>query len=335
MQKRRTTSFSQINCFVLGVALCCGFLSPALAQKKRPVVAEPALEEITDSDDDDEQLSFEQKLIQSNISIAEWFDNAADDIDMFLVGRRLTDKKNETSFKIENSSEFVDGKSPNNSTGVGVNLRLPNLEEYFQLKFTTYDEQKERRASPTPYRRGARQNNYGATVGLFRKLGDVRSKFEPRIELQNPLKSSQSLTFDSTAEMKGYTINPKLEFYADSTKGVGMFQALNFGFPLNKRFSLSWINEGDYQDRIHLQKMNNGLALGEVISEKSAMTYGFMLTSLNQPVYHLASYSFYTTWNYLVYRKILAFDLTPHWDFDEEVGFRGIPGLVFNITVNF
>lgn len=286
--------------------------------------------------DESNEPTFEQRFIKSNIAVSNWFDGFAEGVDLFLVGKRITDRPNESSVKIENSTFFIDGRGLKNTSGLGVNLRLPNLEDYFQLKFTSYDEKSENRTGKNNYlRQTPRDINYGASVGVFRKLGNIRVAFQPRIELQDPLKVSHSITFESVADMKSFKVNPKFELFANPTKGTGMFQALNFNWSLTRIYSLTWINEGEYEEKLNKLTVNNGLSLGRVIDDRTALTYSLMVTSDNRPNYHLEGYSFAVSWNQLIYKKILDYEITPYLNFAREVGFRGVTGVVFTVNLNF
>lgn len=283
-----------------------------------------------------ENETVEQKFIDSNIAISNWLDGAAEGLDLFLVGKKLTDAKNETHVRVENSTYSMEGANLTNATSLNVNSRLPNLEEYWQLKFTTYDDAEESRSVKSGYlRQTPREQNYGATVGLFRKLGNVRTSFQPRIALQDPLKVSHSLRFESILDQYNYKINPKVEFYADADKGAGIYWNLNFNFELNPLWSLTLINEGNYEDKTHLYTAGNGFSFGHYLNEITTMGYSLIFTSINQPSYHLDNYSASVSWNQLIYKKILDYQIIPHLDFARAQSFKGNAGLIFNLNLNF
>jgi hypothetical protein len=280
--------------------------------------------------------TLEQTLIEKNIEISNWLDGVAEGLDLFLVGKKLTEEKNQTSIKLENSSYTRESENFKNTTNINVNLRLPNLEEYWQLKFTSYDEKEESRNVQSGYlRQTPRERNYGATIGLFRKLGNVRTSFQPRIGLQDPLKVSHSLRFESVAEVKDYKINPRLEFYADPDKGTGIYWSLNFGFTLSPAYSLTLINEANYEDKTHLYAANNGFSFGHSLSDTKAIAYNLIFNSNNLPSYHLDSYTVSVAYSQLVFKKILDIQIIPHVDFPKAENFRKNVGLVFNLNLNF
>jgi hypothetical protein len=286
----------------------------------------------------DEKISetFEEKFISKNRAFSLWFDSVADGLDLFLVGKRITKTKNDSYIRIENNTYSQSGLPTTNETSLLINPRLPNLEKYWNLKFTSYDEQENGRGTENDYlRQTPRERNYGASLGLFRKFGAVRTIFQPRIELKNPLAISHSLAFESVADFTTFQINPKLEFYASASKGTGIFQALNFNFSLNEIFTLTLINEGDYQDKLHNYSVTNGFSFGQYINADNALDYAWLFFSNNQDNYHLDGYSLSLSWYHLVYKKILDFRLTPHLDFGKDHEFRGSPGITFQITLNF
>lgn len=286
--------------------------------------------------DTPKEESLEQDFIDANIEIGEWFDDVAEGLDLFLVGRRLTRRANETYVKIENSTFLKDTRGPNNVTSLIANVRLPNFEKYWQLKFTSFDDTREQRSSRNNYIRNApREQNYGASVGLFRRLGNVRSSFQPRIDLQGSFKVSHSLGFESIAEYRRSRVNPKLELYATPDRGVGIYQALNFNYRLTRRFSITLINQGDYEEKLHRYSVTNGISVGHTLTDLKALSYNVFFLSNNRPNYHLQNYSFSITWSEVIYRKILDYQVTPHLDFDEENGFGGLAGITFDIALNF
>ena len=297
-----------------------------------------AIEDIEDWEEKvkENKKTTEQSLIDADIAISQWFDGVAEGLDIFLAGQKRTNKINKTRVAIENSTFSSEGGGIKNSTNLDVNLRLPNLEEYWQLKFTSYDENEEKRELPNRYlRKGPREKNYGASIGLFKKLGKVRTSFQPRIELRDPLKVSHLLRFESRAEFKKYQINPKLEFFASPDKGTGVFSGLNFNFNLNKTFSFAMINGVEYEDRQNKMSTSDGFVLGQRITNKSSMSYAIIFSCNNRPTYHLENYSLSAGWNHALYKNVLHYQLVPHWDFVKERSFKGIAGIVFNVSLIF
>lgn len=299
------------------------FAEPARATKKAtlPKAEEPTLE---------------AKLIQRNIQISQWFDGMAEGLDLFLVGRRMTQARNETKVVLENLTFSEEGRSPKNNFVLGVFPRFPNLEKYWALKFTSFDEREDRRRVNNAFvRQTNRRTNYGATAAWYRSFGKVRTSFEPRIELQDPLRISHSLSFESVAELRSVAVNPKIEFYASARRGPGVFQALNFNFSLSKQYLLTWVNEGDYQDTARLYSVNNGLILGHFISNRATLSYSMIVNSTNRPNYHIEGYTGSISYNELVYRRIFDYTITPYVTWVRSNDFKPQAGGILNLRVTF
>jgi hypothetical protein len=281
------------------------------------------------------EMSWKRRLILGNITISKWFDSVADGLDRYLVEKQRTARPNETSVNVENISSISTAENFANSTSLSVNLRLPNVEEYWHLKFTTYDDLEEKRSARRGILRNEpREKNYGATLGFFGRLGKVRTAFQPRLEFAGSLKIAHSLTFESVAETPTYQVNPRLEFYATPSKGAGSSQSFNVHFPFNKVYSLTLINQGDYQDRLHLYTTNNGLSLGQALTEKTGLGYGIIFDGSNQTNYHLTNYTVSVTYSELVFLKILDYQLSAYVGFPQP-SFAAIPGLTFTTNIMF
>ena len=312
---------------LLSLFICIIIGWPAYAQKKPVDTNEPIQEK---------EFDWEEKFIQSNRDISTWFDGVTEGIDLFLVGKRVTRAKNKSSIRIDNTTTVTESDNFNNTSSISIRPRLQNLEEFLQLKFTSYDEKEDGRGVESGYlRKTQRRKNYGATLGFFRKLGNVRTTFQPRIELQDPLKVSHSLGFESVGEIKNFQLNPKLEFFADADKGTGTFQAVNLHYAFDPVWGITFINEGEYQEKIHKLFVTNGLALSQEFSEKTAFTYSWIFNSHNRERYHLHEHIVSVTWHQNIYRNILDFQLQPFLGFAKDNRFKGKSGVIFNISLNF
>lgn len=279
---------------------------------------------------------WERRFIDSNIAVSEWFDGMAEGLDLFLVGQKITDRPNESQFKIENSTYSREGQAVRNVIGFGVNPRLPNLEEYWKLKFTSYDEREQRRGVRRGYLRQApEEENYGATVGLFRRLGSVRTAFQPRVEFTNSLKISHSLTFESVADLGTFELNPKLEFFADPDKGTGIFAAFNVHYELDMIYSLTLINDIEYQDFIRKLSVANGVSLGQIVDDRSGLDYSLIFYSHNRENYHWDGTTASVAWSQSVYHKVFDYQVITYLNFFREDAYRGRAGATLRLILQF
>lgn len=325
--------FAQTLLLVFLAANQAGAQTPTKKKLPPPKTPPPVKVESTKVE---EEWSLEKSFIESNIAISNWFDGVAEGLDLFLVGKKVTNRPNQTNVKIINHTVSTEGEDVVSGFGVSLNPRLPNLEEYWHLKFATYDEQEDKRNAKSTYLgQTPLKKNYGATVGVFRKLGSVRTAFQPRIELQDPLRVAHSITFESVAAMPTYEFNPKIEFYANPVTGVGTMQALNFNFQLSKVFSLTLVNQGDYSEKLRMYSVTNGFSIGQALTPNSALSYNVFVGSNNRPNYHLENYNLSVAYNEVIYKRILDYQITPNLDFQRANSFRSVAGVNLSITLNF
>lgn len=272
-------------------------------------------------------LTWEESLINDNRAISEWFDGMADGLDLFLAGSRYTKKQNDTRLTVE-TGFFASEKEPfSDGTSFNLNLRLPNLEEYWHLTFSTYDESQERSVTQTYLRQNARERDYGARLGFFKRFKNIRTAFQPRLGFAGRFQISHSLSFESVAEQpNGYRINPKLEFYADAGKGPGVFMAFNFNFKLSKSWDWTFINEGDYEDRVHFFRVTHGTSFGQRVADNKVLNYGIYFTLVNDPNYQLNEYQAQISFSHLIYKNMLSYELIPYVKFSNVYDYAGYGG---------
>lgn len=289
-----------------------------------------------EENDDDKELTTEERLIEKNIEISQWFDSVAEGLDLFLIGKKVTKRKNETKVVLSGAFFVKDREGTETSGELDVNLRLPNVEDYWQLKFTTYDANQERRViQKGSFRKTPREKNYGATLGLFRNLGKVRTSFQPRLALQGGFKVSHVLTFESVSDNEKYKFNPKLEFFANADEGPGVYLALNFNFQLDPIYSLTMINDADYKDKIHTLVVTNGVSLGQAITKKKSFSYSLFFESTNRDEYHLESYTASVAWKEIIYKNILNYSVGPFVSFAKLDSFTAASGFVASFELQF
>jgi hypothetical protein len=281
--------------------------------------------------------TLEELFIKGDITISEWFDAQAEGLDLFLVGKKVTNRKNKSSLKLEHTSASFEGMDVVHTAKLIAQVHLPNLEDYWQLKFSSFDEREERRGASKSYLQKERPSeNYGATVGLYRQLGSIRTAYQPRIEFGKKLEVSQSLSIDGPSpEIGSFFFHPKLEFYASPIKGTGVYTSLNLSRFLKENLSLTLINDADYLEKPHLLSVNNGFSFGQMLSESSSLNYNLIFNSINQPNYQLNGYFISISWQQILYKNILYYQFTPHLDFLKSFGFRASAGAFLIVTLVF
>jgi len=281
----------------------------------------------------------ERWIFGAHKKIAKYFDDVADSFDQFLIGKRLTKQPNGTRVEINGAVYFPEGSSAYTTTDINVNLRLPNFEKYWQLKFTNYDDQQSQRGVRRTYLRQGRsadeEKNYGASLGFFSQFDKVKVTFQPRINLGGGLHVAQSLVLQSSLDKETVKFKPKLEFFATPEKGTGIFGGFNNEIQLSETYSLSVVNEGEYQEQDNIFIATQGLSLGRNIDDISSISYGLFFISNNRPSYHLESFNISTGYHVIVYKDFIEVGASTGLDFQKGYGFKGVGLTAFSFSLIF
>lgn len=263
-------------------------------------------------------------------------DSVADWLDMLLARKRYTKKKNESSAKVSQLVTHTEGGNLKTSTDFSLNLRLPNLEKRWQVRFTSYDEQEEaRNIEQRKFQTVPRKTEYGAALGLFKKLGKVRVLFQPRLVLRDPLEMRYMLRFSSSAEQKPFSIHPRFELFADPKKGTGEYFGFDFVIDLAAKWELSFQSEEEYRERGNFFSTGHGFTLGYTIDDRSGVGLSSSVSSTNRPAFHLDSYKVGIPYGYELWKEKLRASLTPFLSFSKSDHFKGDAGATFSATLIF
>lgn len=287
--------------------------------------------------DDEAHGPWEEQMIDYNRYISKKIDWLADKIDLFLSRRRYTSQKNKTTATLRSFSSVQEGGEKDSSFNFDLNLRLPNLEERWQLTFTSYDPNEEERGIRSQRQRTqARETNYGAGLALLQELGDVKVTFRPRFELRDPLQSSYILRLESSSTIQPVRFDPKLELFADSQKGTGQFVALNVNFDLGHKFNLLQFNEEQYEDAGNIFTTTHGLSLSRGLRDRESLSLTQSFRSISQPhSFHLDDTTVSAGYSYEPYRQVLGYSLGPYWIFTKDQNFKGKVGFSGEIQLIF
>ena len=259
----------------------------------------------------------------------------AEQIDITLAGKRYTDHANDSRATLSQLVNWTEGGVVRTSTDFGVNLRLPNVEKHWQLRFSTYDEEKEERnLTQRRVRNAPREREYGTSLFFLRKLGDVKITFQPRLQLKNPLDMSYVLKFTSAAAQKRFRIEPKLELFADATKGTGEYFSLAFVYQLRKTLELAFESEEEYTAKDHSFTTRHGLTLDYAHSKRDGFGTAVVVSSANHN-FHLTNITYNVQWSHIFYKDLLVSGLSPYLAFDKSNRFKGKAGISFILTALF
>lgn len=282
------------------------------------------------------KTELQKTLLKDHNTLSSLFDDLAHRLDTLLVGKKLVRTRNETKVILENSNVLIEGVGVDTTNNVAVNLRLPNTEKYWQLKFTNYDQQTTNRGVRGAYlKQNAGQRNYGATVGFFRNFENVQFLFRPRILLQDPLNISHSMSLETALKNKYWDFSPKLELFASPDKGTGVFTSLNTGYQIDETYSVTFVNEAEYQERFHLFTVTQGIAFGQVLDDISSLSYNLFFISTNQPNYSLDNFNVSVAYNAIVYKDIIDMQFIPGITFSKLRRWHGVSSLAVNFNIYF
>lgn len=297
-------------------------------KKKRKKKEEPPKEE--------EQKTLAEKAIHTGNVIEKGVDKAAEKIDIALAGKKYTKKRNESRVNITELVTWREGGHVKNSADFGINLRLPNLEKKWQVRFTSYDEREEsRNLQQRRLRTQPRRRDYGAALLFFKRLGKVRTSFQPRLALKDPLEMSYVLRFESEAENKSTRLAPRFELFADPEKGTGEFLSLEFNHDLGKKWGLSLQAEEEYRERGNYFVSNNGITFEYQLTDNKGLGFSYLTGSNNKSRFHLESYSFSTAFVHEVVHERLKYFVTPFLAFTKPEHFKGDAGISLNTELSF
>ena len=81
--------------------------------------------------------TLEKRAIRASKRLSERVEKAAHSIDMAIAGKKYTKQKNDSQVTLSQLVSHTEGGVLKNSTDLGVNLRLPNVEKRWQLRFSS------------------------------------------------------------------------------------------------------------------------------------------------------------------------------------------------------
>lgn len=180
-----------------------------------------------------------------------------------------------------------------------------------------------------------RQRDYGAALMFFRRLGKVRTSFQPRLELKDPLEMSYLLRFESEADQKPYWLKPRFELFADPEKGTGEFLALEFRYEITDRWEFVSQNEEEYRERGNFFQTSHGLSVDYAIDDSKSVGQAVIFVSTNRPTFHLETFTVAPAFAHEIYRDRLRYIFTPFLTFVKAKHFKGDAGVSLNTELTF
>jgi hypothetical protein len=278
--------------------------------------------------------TLEQRAQEMTDAFARQIDNTAESIDIMLAGKKYTKKANTSNIRISQFVTHSEGGLTRLSTDFGLNLRLPNVERRWQLRFTSYNEEEENRdLTQQRVRTRPRERDYGAGLMFFEKLGKIRTMFQPRLQLKNPLEISYITRFESEAKVGAVRLMPRLDLFADPVKGTGQFFSLGFAYDLAPRWVLELQNTEEYRERGNFFVTQHEIAVDYALKSDEALGAAITAVSHNRAHYHLEDLTASTTFTHQFSPDRFALSLSPFVTFAHAVHFKGNIGVTLNLVL--
>jgi hypothetical protein len=282
------------------------------------------------------EKTIESRILKAGDAVQKAVEKTAERTDLMIAGKRYTKKKNKSSITYRQFVTWQDGRGVKFPGDFGFNLKLPNLEKRWQLRFSSYDEEADRRnLQEQRVRTTAPPKDYGAGLFFFEKLGNVKTSFQPRLQLSNPLTMSYTLRFENEAEVKPLKLNSRVELFADPKKGTGEYASLEFRFRLTERTELGFQNTEEYHERDNYFVTQHGLSLDHSLTPTRAVGTSFIAACNNKTQYHLDQYTYSWVVVQQVYPERLQLSLTPFLAFYKAAGFQGKTGITLQGNLTF
>lgn len=256
-------------------------------------------------------------------------------LDSLLSGPGASMKeKNKTKATISQQVVHREEGRLETSTDFALNLRLPNLEKKWQLRFTSYDEEAEERARPTPYSPIRRDKRYGAGVGFFRNLGRVKVSFRPRLVLRDPLEMSYVLRFETSSKAGPFRLRVKTDLFADAEKGTGEYVEISGEIQAGKT-TFTTTHREEYKER------GNEFSTGHSFTTEYPLTQSIGLyqvnsfSSSNRPEYHLTGIDVSAGFGQVIRPDRLYYSFGPSLNFSKSRRFKGEAAISLSASLVF
>lgn len=281
----------------------------------------------------------EKTFLEVNTAAASQVKKLGRRVDMFLSGQKYTSETNETSITLKNAAYWQEGQGDDIdfNTQFDIRLHLPNLESKWALRFTSYDEDQDevgvnkRRPQTRP-----RRENYGTSIAILQKLGNIDVTFRPRVQLKNGLETSHLLRLTSRADVKKILIEPSLEFFARPDAGTGQFASIVVAYDISKGWVFTVANDEQYVNNENRLSTNHEVSATQSIREDKSIKYALLYQMTNKPrSFNLQEYSFYLSYVHAMAKEKLYYNVTPRLFFNRENGFRPRNAMTLGVDIVF
>jgi hypothetical protein len=326
----RLFSFPSFMLFLISGAIGLLVISPAVAAEQPVGGSKPANSETAPAKATDGTAELIAKSLSDTITRdAKW-------LDLLLAGKKYTTDVNKSTAELKQHLSWRDFSGFNNSTDFNLDIRLPNLEKRWALRFSSYDENEEERdLSNAAVRLRPREKRPGAALVFAQELGNIKANFQPRLLLKDPLVLNYILRIYSDGAFGRFKFGPQLQLFADAEKGTGELGSFDVSYKFSEFTGMSFRSDEEYSDFENKFATNNSLSLGHALREDLGISLVGSAFSNNEPVFILQSLNAAISFSQVLKAKRLSYSLTPYLDFPRANAFHGIFGVSLEMTVSF
>ena len=257
---------------------------------------------------------------------------AANNIDSFFANQRADDELGRSTMRIRSIYQMRERALPRDDTQFRFNLRLPELEEKFHIRYVGMDGKEDpnfkKKVKKDPNLIRIVPKPKPDTDWLFRSDLGVNVSLAPRVLARSRLRKTVQA---------GTVINRfVLEGTWASNEGFNQLMELANDHTINDTTLLRFSNNQRWQISDKVFTTSHGPSILKRVSDKEAIAYGYSASSVVvSKSWYLANHSLYITYRRNLYHNWIFFDTTTGLDFPKEWSFRRTPFINFQIEALF
>lgn len=282
--------------------------------------------------------SLKKQIVDTNIQISNWIDKYAESLDLYLSGKRFTRQVNKSRATVSQQVVWAEGGEISTKTNFDLNLKLPNMEKKYKLIFSNYNKSEKYKSSfSRKFADGPAQDDddYGAAIGFFREIGKVKTTFQPRVKLKDPLETNYILEFEQNKTTKSFSRTQTFQLFADSEKGTGEFFSFDYTKPIAPGWTGTLLLEEEYQDFLNLFTTSSGLGFNQLLSQNMGMSYSMSFYLISRPSYHLDTIKVGPAFSHRLWKNVLHYTVIFTQSFKKDNNFKGESSLAFIVDAIF
>jgi hypothetical protein len=254
----------------------------------------------------------------------------ANRLDSFFANQRADDELGRSVIRVRNINQFRDREESDTRNEFRLNLRLPNLEDRFKLKWF----QSDKKEPLNPEERKARELEISnvsklETKWMFRADAGVNVAIPPVVFTRARLRKNTET---------GEFIHRFVEELAWFSNQDGLYNriSLDSDYTVSDDVLFRFINFKEWRITSKNFVTSHGPTLLQKLSEKDGISYSFIVSStIAEGTWFMANYGPSIGYRRNVYRNWLFMDVNPGLDFPKNYSFRRTPYLIVRLEALF